>query len=179
MKKLIIALLPILALAFASCQQTPDATAKAYQDAIKAGNFEKAKEYVTEGTKQYVDVMATFDGFVAETNYKATVVGKSVIEGDNAKVTVKNANDANSKEETLTLTKVNGKWFVNLEAFNPAEQLPAPQATEETIQDNMEQAADQVQATGEKAADDVKEAAQKAAQNIEQGAQKVQDELKK
>ena len=107
----VIAVIAVLA----SCgpANDPEAVAKAFMDALKKGDFNKAADYATEESAQALKMLAAFgdeamgeaSGELEDMEYSIT---GSNINGDTATVTV----ESEGQSSDLILQKENGKWKV-------------------------------------------------------------------
>lgn len=148
----------------------PEGAAKGYLEALKAKDFEKAKEFATEDSKGMLDFMKQLSAMGGENEGETAEGGnysdlKCTVENDTAAVCTYKADE---KEESIKLKKSGDKWLVHQPKENPmgeeggmlegaAEGMMEDGA--EMIEDGaemMEDAADKIDA----AAEDVKEAAE-------------------
>ena len=89
-------------------RQSAEATAQAFLDAIGTGDFEAAKAYCTEGTRDNLDFYKSFAALGANPmggNYKTTRVEEN---GDYATVYY----EKDGEEHLVRLHKTDGKWEV-------------------------------------------------------------------
>lgn len=124
--KIIFALLPLLAIAACSGEGGPEVVAEKFLKAVYTADFEGAKQYCTDETKQTIDFIAAFASEKKDEMKKADVKieQKSVViaeDGNSAEVEVivHGALDIDKgevieqKEEKLQLVKVDDKWLVD------------------------------------------------------------------
>lgn len=124
--KIIFALLPLLAIAACSGGGGPEVVAEKFLKAVYTADFEGAKQYCTDETKQTIDFIAAFASEKKDEMKKADVKieQKSVViaeDGNSAEVEVivHGALDIDKgevieqKEEKLQLVKVDDKWLVD------------------------------------------------------------------
>ena len=124
--KIIFALLPLLAFAACSGGGGPEVVAEKFIKAVYTADFEGAKQYCTDETKQTIDFIAAFAAEKKDEMKKAdvTIEQKSVVvaeDENSAEVTliVHGSLDLNkgevvdAKEEKLQVVKVDGKWLVD------------------------------------------------------------------
>lgn len=117
MKKKITAILCVIAvlsfLAACGSANDPETVAKAFMNAIKDGDFEKAAGYATKESSKTLLMLSAFGeeemgeqtGELEELDFKIT---GSKIDGDNATVTIESEGQAS----TLILAKEDGNWKV-------------------------------------------------------------------
>lgn len=86
----------------------PSETAQVFLDALSAGDYDRAKEVCTPGTKDNLDMFATFSSLGANPNQGAFEVKREEINGEYATVYY----DKEEKEHFVRLHKEDGKWFV-------------------------------------------------------------------
>ncbi len=124
--RIIFALLPLLAFAACSGGGGPEVVAEKFLKAVYTADFEGAKQYCTDETKQTIDFIAAFASEKKDEMKKADVriEQKSVViaeDGNSAEVEVivHGALDIDKgevieqKEEKLQLVKVDDKWLVD------------------------------------------------------------------
>lgn len=86
-----------------------------YLQAVNSGNYEKAKQYATEDTKKFLDMIGTFSGMIPDSvkQIKAAEVVEiqniTIIEGSKAVVSYTSGGQG---DQTLQLQKVGNKWLV-------------------------------------------------------------------
>lgn len=96
---------------FSACSQSPEKVARAYAEAIALGDIWKAKEYVTEATGEVLDFMVKSEAINVNPDFKFNFIEASVT-GDKAWVTYV---DQNGTKGTIPLTKIDGKWKVDMQ----------------------------------------------------------------
>ena len=100
----------------------PEGSAKGYLDALMAEDFEKAKEFSTEDTKGYLDLMKSLSSMGGEKKEGAKKEYKdlkcTVEAGDSTAVCNYKVED---KEDKINLKKAGDKWLVHM----PKEGAPA------------------------------------------------------
>ena len=124
--RIIFALLPLLAFAACSGGGGPEVVAEKFMKAVYTADFEGAKQYCTDETKQTIDFIAAFAAEKKDEMKKADVAieQKSVVvaeDENSAEVTliVHGSLDLNkgevvdAKEEKLQVVKVDDKWLVD------------------------------------------------------------------
>lgn len=127
MKKLkfLFALLPLLVFGACSGSGGPEVVAEKFLKALYTADFEKAKSYCTDETKQTIDFIAAFASEKKEEMQKADikVEQKSVTvaeDGNSAEVELnihgsldfQNGEVLELKEEKIHVVKLNNKWLV-------------------------------------------------------------------
>jgi len=111
----------MIAVFFVACSgsEGPEGNAKAYLDAFTANDFDKAKEFATEDTKDKLDFMKQISAMVGE---KAAEEKKSysdlkcTVSGDTTAACTYKSGD---KEETVNMKKTGEKWLVHQPKENP------------------------------------------------------------
>lgn len=98
-----------VALGLASCGSNHVDVAEEFITNFNTGNYDKAKEYCTEGAKSFVDLAVGFKHKPVE-NWETKIVKDSVSE-DNAWVWFL---DEKGREAKLELSKVDGEWLVDV-----------------------------------------------------------------
>lgn len=124
--KIIFALLPLLAFVACSGGGTPEVVAEKFLKAIYTADFEGAKQYCTDETKQTIDFIAAFASEKKEEMKKADVKieQKSVVvaeDGNSAEVELiihgsmdlDKGEIVDTKEEKVQVVKVDDKWLVD------------------------------------------------------------------
>ena len=124
--RIIFALLPLLAFAACSGGGGPEVVAEKFIKAVYTADFEGAKQYCTDETKQTIDFIAAFAAEKKDEMKKAdvTIEQKSVVvaeDENSAEVTLivhgsldlDKGEDVDAKEEKLQVVKVDGKWLVD------------------------------------------------------------------
>ena len=123
--KVFLALLPLLV--FVGCSApSPEVVAEEFVKALYTADFEKAKTYCTEDSKQAVDFAAAFAAEIKEEMQKSIItieqesleiaedgnsaVVKLIIHGA---VDLDKTESADSKSEKINLIKSNDKWLVS------------------------------------------------------------------
>ena len=124
--RIIFALLPLLAFAACSGGGGPEVVAEKFIKAVYTADFEGAKQYCTDETKQTIDFIAAFAAEKKDEMKKAdvTIEQKSVVvaeDENSAEVTLivhgsldlDKGEVVDAKEEKLQVVKVDGKWLVD------------------------------------------------------------------
>lgn len=124
--RIIFALLPLLAFAACSGGGGPEVVAEKFIKAVYTADFEGAKQYCTDETKQTIDFIAAFAAQKKDEMKKAdvTIEQKSVVvaeDKNSAEVTLivhgsldlDKGEVVDAKEEKLQVVKVDGKWLVD------------------------------------------------------------------
>jgi len=107
---------------FVSCSQGegPEVVAKAFIDAISAEDFDKAKEFATDESKEYIDFFKLLNGMKGMNKEDA---GKLVVKDLKCKIEGDTTAVCNflrgEKEEGLHLKKTAGKWLVSMQKEIP------------------------------------------------------------
>lgn len=99
-----------VALGLASCGSNHVDVAEEFITNFNTGNYDKAKEYCTEGAKSIVDLAVSFKHKPVE-DWKTEIVRDSVFSDDSAAVWYINAK---GKEDKIDLKKVDGEWLVDV-----------------------------------------------------------------
>ena len=124
--RIIFALLPLLAFAACSGGGGPEVVAEKFIKAVYTADFEGAKQYCTDETKQTIDFIAAFAAEKKDEmkNADVTIEQKSVVvaeDENSAEVTLivhgsldlDKGEVVDAKEEKLQVVKVDGKWLVD------------------------------------------------------------------
>lgn len=137
MKNLLkLAVLAIAIVAINACgskSDTPEAVAETFLNHLNKKEYAKAKELGTEGTKEYIATLESFESFGGDQEKKEVKI-------ENMKCTT-NEDKANctylgdGKEEKIDLVKTDGKWLVDMkkEANEPAPEEPVADSTATTV----------------------------------------------
>ncbi len=123
--RLILALLPLIALTACSGGNEPEVTAEKFLKAVYTADFDGAKALCTEDSQQTIDLIAAFTTDKVSDMKKSNIKleKKSVTlseDGNSADVVflasgvldLKQGEISESKEEKVHLVKVDGKWLV-------------------------------------------------------------------
>jgi hypothetical protein len=112
----------LIAFLIVSCSQGegPEVVAKDFIDAISAEDFDKAKEFATDESKEYIDFFKLANGMKGKNKEDAEKLVvkdlKCKIEGDTSAVCTFLRGE---KEEGLHLKKTSGKWLVSMQKEIP------------------------------------------------------------
>jgi hypothetical protein len=100
-------------LLFAGCKSnSPKGVAESYLKAFHNQDYEKAKEYATDDTRKLLDMFISLAALTPDSmkhKMKFEVTGEKVT-GDSAYVTYRT--EGSTKEQSLTLKKIDGDWKV-------------------------------------------------------------------
>lgn len=137
MKKIVLGILAIAIAGFTlqSCKTDanagPKAAAESFLNHMKNGEYEKAKEFGTEGTDKMMDMLTAFSSMMPdsmkEAAKKATItLGDIKVEGEKATVAF-SSSDAPGQTENIDMIMKDGKWLVDMKM---PEAPAAPEGTE-------------------------------------------------
>lgn len=141
MKKVLSLVLVFVAVvSFNSCKKsnTPEAVAEAYLTHIAKMEFDKAKELVTEESKETIDFLAQMSGMAGDEAKKAAEQKveikdmKCEVKDDKAVCNCKEKKGDKEEAKTLNLVKQNDKWLVEQKKEQPAEEPVTEEPTTET-----------------------------------------------
>lgn len=107
---MMICLAAFVAITFSSCgtKNTPEAVADKFLTHISNGDYDKAAEYGTAGTKQMLQMVKAFGGDDMPKQAKPENLVCEV-EDNKAKCTY----TVNGEEDSIDLVLVDGKWLVD------------------------------------------------------------------
>ncbi|MEX1189328.1 MAG: hypothetical protein WED33_08720 [Bacteroidia bacterium] len=151
----------------------PEGAAKGYLDALKAKDFEKAKEFSTEDSKGMLDFMKQLSAMGGEKEGEEAAEGgnysdlKCTVEADTAAVCTYKTDE---KEETLKLKKMGDKWLVH----QPKETPEGMMGGEE-----MMEGGEMMENAGDEMMEGAGEMMEQGADMMEQGAEKLNEEADK
>lgn len=92
-----------------SCSTSPADAAKGFAENMAKGKIEEAKKHATEATGNMLDVASGMGTLSIQPDFKFEKIRDSVTE-NRAWVTFRDG----TKEETLELVKIDGKWLVHI-----------------------------------------------------------------
>ncbi|MEE1062417.1 MAG: DUF4878 domain-containing protein [Paludibacteraceae bacterium] len=111
MRKIFI--LVTMTLSLLSCCESPSAVFEKFSKAVAYGKVEEAKKYCTESTGQLLDLASKFGGIKVNPDYKIVILRDSVVGNKAYLYYIENES---SREESVTLYKIDGEWKVNIES---------------------------------------------------------------
>lgn len=123
MKRILIIVAIVIAIMLAGCGKKPEATAKAFLQAIEKRDFEAAKQFTTKDSQELLNLAKSFMDSMSEEqkedmkDYKFKIV-ESKMDGETAIVTYQeiDAKDPRiNKTKEMRLVKEDGNWKVKLD----------------------------------------------------------------
>jgi hypothetical protein len=96
----------------------PKAVAVAFSNALRAKDYNKAKKYGTEATIRVIEMLQV-ESIIDSTNVKTkapkitTKILEANIDGNQCHIRFETS-DLQGEEQTMTLTKTNEKWLVEM-----------------------------------------------------------------